>query len=37
VKRPGTGIPASRFDAAIGRSLLRDVRANDLLTEGDLV
>ncbi len=37
VKRPGTGIPAAHFDAVVGRRLLRPVKANDLLNEGDLV
>lgn len=36
VKRPGTGIPASRLDAVVGRRLNRAVGANDLLAEADL-
>ncbi|MHC4993720.1 MAG: N-acetylneuraminate synthase family protein [Planctomycetota bacterium] len=36
VKRPGTGIPAARFDEAIGFQLNRDIQANHLLHEGDI-
>ena len=36
VKRPGTGIPAAHFQTVIGRRLLCDVKANDLLQETDL-
>ncbi|NOT43641.1 MAG: N-acetylneuraminate synthase, partial [Acidobacteria bacterium] len=36
LKKPGTGIPASRFDAVVGRRLRRDVRADALLADDDL-
>lgn len=36
VKRPGTGIPASRFDEIVGRRLARGVKANELLNEADV-
>jgi sialic acid synthase SpsE/CMP-N-acetylneuraminic acid synthetase len=36
VKRPGTGIPARRLDAVMGRTLRRNVEANHLLHEDDL-
>jgi N-acetylneuraminate synthase len=36
VKKPGTGIPASRLPELIGRQLRRDVKADELLREGDL-
>ncbi|MGE0592538.1 MAG: N-acetylneuraminate synthase family protein [Vicinamibacterales bacterium] len=36
LKKPGTGIPASRFDAVVGRRLRRDVRADTLLADDDL-
>ena len=36
VKRPGTGIAAAHFQTIVGRRLLRDVSANDLLNESDL-
>ncbi|MBI4229256.1 MAG: N-acetylneuraminate synthase family protein [Planctomycetes bacterium] len=35
-KRPGTGVPPSRKDALVGRRLLRSVRSDALLREGDL-
>jgi N,N'-diacetyllegionaminate synthase len=37
VKKPGTGIPAERLDEVMGRTLRRDVGADDVLTEADLV
>lgn len=37
VKKPGTGIPASRLDTLIGRKLNRDVLADQLLSQEDLV
>ena len=37
VKRPGTGVPAADFERVCGRTLGRAVKANDLLSEGDLV
>ena len=36
VKRPGTGIPAAELHTVVGRALARPVKANDLLTPGDL-
>jgi sialic acid synthase SpsE/CMP-N-acetylneuraminic acid synthetase len=36
VKRPGTGIPAAMLDEVVGRKLIRAVKANHLLHEGDL-
>jgi sialic acid synthase SpsE/CMP-N-acetylneuraminic acid synthetase len=36
VKRPGTGVPAARFDDAIGCTLNRAIQANHLLHEGDI-
>jgi N-acetylneuraminate synthase len=36
VKKPGTGIPAARFDRVVGRRLLRAVRADDMLQDADL-
>jgi sialic acid synthase SpsE len=36
VKRPGTGVPAARLDDLIGRPLVRAVKANDLLVDGDV-
>jgi sialic acid synthase SpsE len=36
VKRPGTGIPAADFANALGATLRRAVKANDLLTHADL-
>lgn len=35
-KRPGTGIAAGAFEATIGRTLAKAVKANDLLEPGDL-
>ena len=35
-KKPGTGIPADRLDALVGRRLARDVVADALLSEEDL-
>ena len=35
-KKPGTGIPAERLDALVGRRLARDVTADALLSEDDL-
>ncbi len=36
LKRPGTGIPAARLSATLGRKLTRAVQANDLLMPDDL-
>ena len=36
VKRPGTGICASRFDEIVGRRLARAVEADRVLTEADI-
>ncbi len=36
VKRPGTGIPAARLEAVIGRRVCRAVATNHLLREADL-
>jgi N-acetylneuraminate synthase len=36
VKKPGTGIPAARLASLIGRRLVRDVKADQLLDEADL-
>ena len=36
VKKPGTGIPAARFDSVVGRRLARAVRADDTLQDADL-
>ena len=36
IKKPGTGIPASRLPEVVGRSLRRDVRADETLKETDL-
>lgn len=36
VKRPGTGVPAAGLKGIIGQTLMRDVRANCLLTPGDV-
>jgi N-acetylneuraminate synthase/N,N'-diacetyllegionaminate synthase len=36
VMRPGTGIPAADFDRVMGRTLIRDVAANSLLSWSDL-
>jgi N-acetylneuraminate synthase/N,N'-diacetyllegionaminate synthase len=36
IKRPGTGLPAARLAATIGRTLARPVAANDLLGPDDL-
>ena len=35
-KKPGTGIPASRIPELIGARLVRDVRADELMTDTDL-
>ena len=35
-KKPGTGIPANRLAALIGRRLVRDLAADDMLSERDL-
>ncbi len=37
VKKPGTGIPATRLRDVIGRRLRRDVKADELIQLGDLV
>ncbi len=36
VKRPGTGIGAARMEWVVGKRVLRDVRGNTVLREGDL-
>jgi N-acetylneuraminate synthase len=36
VKKPGTGLPAERFHQIVGRTLARDVRENEILTEAHL-
>jgi N-acetylneuraminate synthase/N,N'-diacetyllegionaminate synthase len=36
VKRPGTGVPAGRLDAVVGRRLAQDVSAGRMLRDGDL-
>ncbi len=36
VKRPGTGIPAAQMQDLIGQSLTRNIRANCLVTPGDI-
>jgi N-acetylneuraminate synthase len=35
-KKPGTGIPVARLSSVIGRTLARDVRADEPLRESDL-
>jgi N-acetylneuraminate synthase/N,N'-diacetyllegionaminate synthase len=35
-KRPGTGVPANRFDATVGRTLARAVKADTVLQPADL-
>ena len=37
VKKPGTGIPAARLDAVVGRTLARAVQADEMLHEADLL
>lgn len=37
LKKPGTGIPAAQFHAVVGRKLARDVQADEVLHEADLV
>ena len=37
VKKPGTGIPASELPEVIGHRLARDVRADEILHESDLI
>ncbi|MCI0627122.1 MAG: N-acetylneuraminate synthase family protein [Acidobacteria bacterium] len=37
LKKPGTGIPAQRFNEVLGRQLSRAVPADALITENDLV
>ena len=34
-KRPGTGVPSSRYQEFIGKTLKRDVPANTLISEDD--
>lgn len=36
VKRPGTGVAAARLEEVFGRPLVRAVKANDLLVDGDV-
>jgi N-acetylneuraminate synthase len=35
VKKPGTGIPAARLNEFVNKKVIRDIRANSLLNEGD--
>ena len=35
-KRPGTGVPANQFDATVGRTLARAVKADTVLQPADL-
>lgn len=35
-KRPGTGIPVERIYELVGKSLIRDVKADTLITEADI-
>ena len=37
LQRNGTGIPAARFHAVVGRRLARDVQADEMLHEADLL
>lgn len=37
MKKPGTGIPANRYDDFIGRVLVREVSHRELLSEADLL
>ena len=37
IKRPGTGIPAARLNDVVGRTLTRQVKANSLLHQDDLI
>jgi N-acetylneuraminate synthase len=37
IKKPGTGIPANRLDEIVGRRVGRDMQADEILTETDLV
>jgi N,N'-diacetyllegionaminate synthase len=37
LKKPGTGIPASKLDCVLGRKLARPVKADTLLSESDLL
>jgi N-acetylneuraminate synthase len=37
VKKPGTGIPASRFNEVVGRTLASPVEVDQILSENDLV
>jgi hypothetical protein len=36
VKKPGTGIPASRFRELIGRRTMRAIAAETMLTDADV-
>jgi N,N'-diacetyllegionaminate synthase len=36
IKKPGTGLPARRFDEVVGRRLLRPVAADQLLVAEDI-
>ena len=36
LKKPGTGLPASKIDSLIGKSLRRDVKADQLISIGDV-
>jgi N-acetylneuraminate synthase len=37
VKKPGTGIPAARLPQIIGLRLGRSIKADEMLTESDLI
>ncbi len=37
VKKPGTGIPAAQLHTIVGRTLARDVQAEEMLREADLL
>ncbi len=37
VKRPGTGLPPDKISDLIGKTLIRDVEANILITESDIL
>jgi N-acetylneuraminate synthase len=36
LKKPGTGMPASRLESLIGTRLVRAVKADELIRESDL-
>jgi N,N'-diacetyllegionaminate synthase len=35
IKKPGDGLPADRIQDLIGKQLLRDVKANEQISDGD--